>query len=77
MEGILLTLAVLACPVAMGAMMLFMGRSVRGQKAEPKKGEDQPSVDDLRVEQRRIAAEIDRLEQHRPEGSADGELASR
>jgi hypothetical protein len=38
---------------------------------------EQPSVDDLRAEQRRIAAEIDRLEHRRHEHAANGQLASR
>ncbi len=76
MEGILLTLAVLACPVAMGVMMLFMGKGSRARNAKPEGGE-QPSVDDLRTEQRRIAAEIDRLEQRDHEPAGDSQLASR
>ncbi len=66
MEGALLTLALLACPVGMGLMMWMMGR--RGQTGEDRA--DPSSATDLRAEQRRIAAQIDRLEQERdPEAS--------
>jgi len=55
-EGIVTALALLACPVGMGLMMLFMGRGMRDHQASP----DEPSLDDLRAEQRRIAAELKR-----------------
>jgi hypothetical protein len=55
-EGIVTALALLACPVGMGLMMLFMGRGMRDRQASP----DEPSLDDLRAEQRRIAAELKR-----------------
>jgi hypothetical protein len=61
MEGVVLALALLVCPVGMGLMMWMMGRHGRA-------GEDRPdgsSVADLRDEQRRITAQIDRLEQER------------
>ncbi|MGH2803702.1 MAG: hypothetical protein ACRDL4_11745 [Thermoleophilaceae bacterium] len=51
MEGIVATLA---CPVGMG-LVLFMGRGMRRQDSR-----SEPSLDDLRAEQRRIAAELDR-----------------
>ncbi|MGH2714969.1 MAG: hypothetical protein ACRDSN_10530 [Pseudonocardiaceae bacterium] len=57
MEGIVTTLALLACPVGMGLMMLFMGRGMRDRRAA---GEHSP--DELRAEQRRIAAELERHE---------------
>lgn len=70
MEGILVALVLLACPVGMGAMMWFMGKN--------NKKDDTPaapsSVEDLRAEQQRIAAEIDQVESQPP---AEGRLAAR
>ena len=61
MENVLLTLAVLACPLGMGACMWLMARGMRRDraKAEP---EAPPSIDQLRHEQRRLESEIERLE---------------
>lgn len=56
MEAIVTTLALLACPVGMSLMMLFMSRGMRDRQPS----RDEPSLDDLRAEQRRIAAELDR-----------------
>lgn len=78
MEGILLTLAVLACPAAMGVMMWFMGKGMRGQQsAQAESDGAQPSLDDLRTEQRRLADEIGRLEEREGERAVDGQLANR
>lgn len=56
MEGLLLTLALLACPVGMGLMMWFMGKSMRQGKSDT---QAQPrSVEQLREEQRRLEDEI-------------------
>ena len=62
MEALFL-LAVLACPVGMGLMMWFMAKGMRGEKhtADANRSE---SVEDLRREQARLAAEIDQLEQN-------------
>jgi hypothetical protein len=54
-EGLLLGLIALACPVGMGLMMWFMGRGAR-------KGANARSLEDLRAEHRRLGAEIERLE---------------
>lgn len=57
MEGVLLTLAVLACPVGMGLMMLVMGKGMRGKRDRPV-----TDLDDLRGEHERLGEEIRRLE---------------
>jgi hypothetical protein len=59
----LLLLAVLACPVGMGVMMLFMGRGMMGGKktAEPR-GEG-GSLADMKAEQARLADKISALEE--------------
>jgi hypothetical protein len=60
MEGALLALALLACPVGMGLMMWFMNRGNQGQKQNQ---EHSPAgVDDLRAEHARLSAEIERRE---------------
>ncbi len=60
METLIPTLALLACPVGMGLMMWFMMRGSKGGSGHS--GARSTSVADLREEQRRIAAEIDRLD---------------
>jgi hypothetical protein len=55
-EAVLIGVAALACPVAMGLMMWLMGKGMR----QP---DDQTaSVEDLRREHARIEAELERLE---------------
>lgn len=61
MEGLIYALALLACPVGMGLMMWFMGKGMNGKSAEKSRPES-TSLADLRAEQERIAAEIDRLD---------------
>jgi hypothetical protein len=61
-EAILPALALLACPLIMGALMWMMSRSHRGPGVGAVNHEPVPSIDDLRAEQRRLASEIERLE---------------
>lgn len=62
MEGAVVALALLACPVGMGLMMWFMGKSMKKDKlpATPS------SVEDLRTEHARIAAQIEEIEPRPP-----------
>ena len=65
MENLLPSLALLACPVGMGLMMWFMAKGMR----RPDSSQHSPrSLAELRAEQRRVDAEIERREQ----GAADG-----
>ena len=77
MEALLPSLALLACPVGMGLMMWFMARGNRAAKAadatqisqRPSDAEESPmSLEVLREEHRRLADEIDRLEQRPASG---------
>ena len=61
MSESLYALAVLACPVGMGAMMWFMSKGMRS-RPEQRPVRQPSSVTDLRTEQRRLEEEIDRLE---------------
>lgn len=67
MEGTLLSLAVLACPVGMGLMMWFMGKG-KGKDQAAHNGssrdslESRDSLADLRAEHARLGADIARLE---------------
>ena len=56
MESLLLSLALLACPVGMGAMMWFMRRGQNKQQHAP------ASAADLRAEQAKLTQEIEDLE---------------
>jgi cell division protein FtsB len=58
----LLVLALLACPVGMGAMMWWMGRNMKHQQAAPAATD---GVEELRAEEARLTAEIDQLRSER------------
>ena len=58
MDGILLGVAALACPVGMGLMMWFMARGMRGKRDDGAPA----SLDALREEHQRLGNEISRLE---------------
>lgn len=62
MEALFL-LAVLACPLGMGLMMWFMSKGMRREKPAADASRSD-SVEELRQEQARLAAEIDQLEQN-------------
>jgi hypothetical protein len=69
MEGALLVLALLACPVGMGLMMWFMSK---GMKRDGGQSRSAPaSLEELRDEQARLSAQIDQLEAS--ERAPDGE----
>ena len=73
----LLLLAVLACPVGMGLMMVFMGRGMRGGKSHhdmPQRDADGNSLAEMKAEQARLAQKIETLEgreSQRPTERAD------
>ena len=62
MEALVL-LALLACPVGMGAMMWFMGRGMKQQ--QPAAAVPAENADELRSERARLTAEIDQLQSER------------
>jgi hypothetical protein len=61
MEGLLLLVPLLACPIMMVAMMWLMGKGMSGGKKEPT-SEAEPTVADLRGERDRLSAEVERRE---------------
>ncbi len=69
MESALVLLAVLACPVGMGLMMLFMAKGMKGGK-DAGKPQASASIDELRREQARLAAQLDSAERDRESGES-------
>ena len=68
----LLLLAVLACPVGMGVMMLFMGKGMMGGKKKTQPGDDIGSLAEMKAEQARLAEKISALEERQtPEREPD------
>jgi hypothetical protein len=61
MEGIVLALAFLACPVGMGLMMWFMAKGMR-KEPPARQPAGTASVERLREEHRRLGAELERVE---------------
>lgn len=58
MEFAITSLALLACPVVMGAMMFFM---MRGMKPAAKADDNPEKLAALRAEHRLLQGEVDRL----------------
>ena len=61
----LLFLALLACPIGMGLMMLFMGRGMMGgmkQKDSRESDADASPLAEMKAEQARLAEKIEALE---------------
>lgn len=76
----LLLLALLACPLGMGLMMWFMAKNMKGGGKSSPGGESYGahgprSVTQLRAQQSRLSAEIERFE--RGEDTHDDRLATR
>ena len=61
----LLLLAVLACPIGMGLMMVFMGRGMMGGMKQKESHQDEPGgspLAEMKAEQARLAEKIEALE---------------
>lgn len=59
MEGLLVGLVALACPVSMGVMMWLMAKAARKDRNAV---DEHAGLDELRAEHRRLGAEIERLQ---------------
>ncbi|MDP8967446.1 MAG: hypothetical protein M3N04_02490 [Actinomycetota bacterium] len=60
---LLLVLALLACPVGMGLMMWWMGRTMKnGQSSQAEQPAAPENPEQLRDEHARLTAQIDQLE---------------
>lgn len=65
MRTLLPLLAIMACPIVMGLMMLFMGKGMLSSKHGEPHALDRRSLAELKAEQARLHEEIERL-QDRP-----------
>jgi len=76
----LLLLAVLACPVGMGLMMVFMGRGMMGGMKQKNRDETETGASalaEMKAEQARLAEKIEALEGHEPQQKATGHASDR
>lgn len=65
----LLVLALLACPIGMGLMMLFMGRGMMGgmkKTDDSRQSDDRSPLAEMKAEQARLAEKIEALEGRQP-----------
>jgi hypothetical protein len=60
MDGLLVGLLALACPVGMGLMMWVMAKG--GRRGTNGRSDKEPSLEQLRAEHRRLGSEIERLQ---------------
>ncbi len=78
MENVLPLLILLACPIGMGLMMLFMGKGMFSSKAKEQDAHSPRalSLDELKADQARLRAQIELLERrdraHAPEQVPSG-----
>jgi hypothetical protein len=63
MEGVLIAVAALACPLGMGAMMWLMARGARGNRQEDDAASGPADAESLREEHERLGREIEWREQ--------------
>ncbi len=68
MEGALVVLALLVCPIGMGLMMWFMAKGMKRHSEPDAPARGRSDVETLREEHARLGSEIDRLEGASPDG---------
>jgi hypothetical protein len=62
MDGALIALVALACPIGMGLMMWFMGKGMRDEGRRREDPAEGVGLAELKAEQARLGAEVERLE---------------